>query len=206
MGLANDDDPIFFYHKMPQSSRGRAFDGVVTPSEIKTTTISNLIGLPTARISLLGGQREAMQKILVCGCRRPFISPIPQGLLSRAAGEFAWSEAIPLLIAADSATLANPQADGIAILSLTPNVKLLDFIPSFRRVFSFTPDGRQSAMLKYNSDFTQSIFLITNQGLQKELSRTAGEFLNCLFDLINSQLYYLLTRRNPGMIFMRNSP
>jgi len=32
MGLANDDDPIFFYHKMPQSSRGRAFDGVVTPS------------------------------------------------------------------------------------------------------------------------------------------------------------------------------
>ncbi len=68
----------------------------------------------------------------------------------------------PLLIAPDSATLANPQADGIAILSLTPNVKPLDFIPSFRRVFSFTPEGRQSAMLKYNSDFTQSIFLVTN--------------------------------------------
>jgi len=32
MGLANDDEPIFFYHKMPQSSRGRALDGVVTPS------------------------------------------------------------------------------------------------------------------------------------------------------------------------------
>ncbi|MCY7384421.1 MAG: hypothetical protein LH628_17925 [Microcoleus sp. CAN_BIN18] len=49
---------------------------------------------------------------------------------------------------------ANPQADGIAILSLTPNVKPLEFIPSFRRVFSFTPDGRESAMLKYNSDFS----------------------------------------------------
>ena len=34
MGQANDDDPIFFYHKMPQSSRGKAFDGVVTPSDI----------------------------------------------------------------------------------------------------------------------------------------------------------------------------
>jgi hypothetical protein len=39
MGLANDDDPIFFYHKMPQSSRGRAFDGVVTPSEDGVSTL-----------------------------------------------------------------------------------------------------------------------------------------------------------------------
>jgi len=56
-------------------------------------------------------------------------------------------------------------------------------------------------MLKYNSDFTQSIFLVTNQGLQKELIRTAGEFLNCHFDPINPALYYLLTRRKPGKDF-----
>lgn len=124
---------------------------------------------------------------------RSSTSPIPQRLLSRPAGEFA--------IAPDSATLANPQADGIAILSLTPNVKPLEFIPSFRRVFSFTPDGRESAMLKYNSDFTQSIFLVTNQGLQKELIRTAGEFINCQFDPRNPQLYCLLTRRKPGKEF-----
>jgi hypothetical protein len=105
---------------------------------------------------------------------RPDAQSTPQRLLSRPAGEFA--------IAPDSATIANPQADGIAILSLTPKVKPLDFIPSFRRVFSFTPDGRQSAMLKYNSDFTQSIFLVTNQGVRKELIRTAGEFINCQFD------------------------
>ncbi|TAE57288.1 MAG: hypothetical protein EAZ88_02195 [Oscillatoriales cyanobacterium] len=124
---------------------------------------------------------------------RSSTSAVPQRLLSHPAGEFA--------IAPDSATLANPQADGIAILSLTPNVKPLEFIPSFRRVFSFTPDGRESAMLKYNSDFTQSIFLVTNQGLQKELIRTAGEFLNCQFDPRNPQLYCLLTRRQPGKDF-----
>jgi hypothetical protein len=56
-------------------------------------------------------------------------------------------------------------------------------------------------MLKYNSDFTQSIFLITNQGLPKELSGTAGEFLNCQFDPINPQLYCLLTRRQPRKYF-----
>ena len=64
-----------------------------------------------------------------------------------------------------------------------------------------TPEGRQSAMLKYKSDFTQSIFLVTNQGLPKELSRTAGEFLNYHFDPINPQLYCLLTRRQPGKYF-----
>ena len=56
-------------------------------------------------------------------------------------------------------------------------------------------------MLNYNSDFTQSIFLVTNQGLPKELSRTAGEFLNCQFDPINPQLYCFLTRRKPGKYF-----
>ena len=56
-------------------------------------------------------------------------------------------------------------------------------------------------MLKYNSDFSQSIFLVTNQGLPKGLSRTAGEFLNCQFDPINPQLYCLLTRRKPGKYF-----
>ena len=32
MGLFDNHDPIFFYHKTPQSSTGNAFDGVVTPS------------------------------------------------------------------------------------------------------------------------------------------------------------------------------
>ncbi len=56
-------------------------------------------------------------------------------------------------------------------------------------------------MLKYNSDFTQSIFLVTNQGLQKELIRTAGEFINCQFDPRTPQLYCLLTKRKPGKDF-----
>ncbi|MGL5062431.1 MAG: hypothetical protein ACRC62_20835 [Microcoleus sp.] len=120
-------------------------------------------------------------------------SPIPQRLLGRPAGEFA--------IAPDSETFVNPQAEGIAILSLTPKAQPLDFIPSFRRVLSFTPDGRKSVMLKDNSDITQSIFLVTDGGLQKELSRTAGEFINCQFDPRNPLLYCLLTRRQPGEEF-----
>jgi hypothetical protein len=56
-------------------------------------------------------------------------------------------------------------------------------------------------MLKYKSDFSQSIFLVTNQGLQKELSRTAGEGLKCQFYPINPQLYCLLTRRKAGKYF-----
>lgn len=148
---------------------------------------------PDGKAIALGRAKRGNAEDIGLWVVRSSTSPIPQRLLSRPAGEFA--------IAPDSATLANPQADGIAILSLTPNVKPLEFIPSFRRVFSFTPDGRESAMLKYNSDFSQSIFLVTNQGLQKELIRTAGEFINCQFDPRNPQLYCLLTRRNPGVNF-----
>ncbi|MEG3976585.1 hypothetical protein QT970_18460 [Microcoleus sp. herbarium8] len=56
-------------------------------------------------------------------------------------------------------------------------------------------------MLKYNSDFTQSIFLVTNQELQKELIRTTGELIDCQFAPGTPQLYYFLTRRKPGKDF-----
>jgi len=34
MGLLNNTDPIFFYHKSVKTPSARGFDGVVTPSGI----------------------------------------------------------------------------------------------------------------------------------------------------------------------------
>ncbi|MEG4634185.1 transposase [Microcoleus sp. AR_TQ3_B6] len=42
MGLFQNHDPIFFYHKTSQSSTGKAFDGVVTPSPTSTNSPANL--------------------------------------------------------------------------------------------------------------------------------------------------------------------
>lgn len=111
-------------------------------------------------------------------------------LLKQAGGEF--------LIAPDSASLANTQGEGVAILPLLPETKPLDFLPKFSKVLSFDQDGIRAAMVKFNTDSTQSLYLVTNQGLQKELLSTNGEFLNCQFDPRARTLYCLATRLLPG--------
>jgi hypothetical protein len=45
-------------------------------------------------------------------------------------------------------------------------------------VLSFARDGSAAAMVKFNTDYTRSLFLVTNQGLQKELLRTTGSILS----------------------------
>ncbi len=112
-----------------------------------------------------------------------------QPLLNQAGGDF--------LIAPDSETFANTQGEGVSILPLIPKAKPLDFLPKFGKVFSFSMDGVRAAMVKFNSDGTQSLFLVTNQGLQKELLRTSGDLRNCQFDPSAKNLYCLLTRFLP---------
>jgi len=114
----------------------------------------------------------------------------PQRLIKGPAGDF--------LIAPDSASILNPQTEGINILPLVENAEPLDFLPSFRRVLDISIDGRNSAMIKFNSDSTPSLFFVTNKGFKKELTRTPGEIFNCQFDPAAPFLYCLLTRPKPG--------
>lgn len=124
---------------------------------------------------------------------KPGEKPPWQRILNRPAGEF--------VITPDSRSFANPQAEGIAILPLIPNAKSLDFFPNFRRVLAFTQDGRQSVMLKDNRDGSQALFLVTNQGIKKELIQRAGEILNCQFDPATPTLYCLLIQRQQAQDF-----
>jgi hypothetical protein len=119
---------------------------------------------------------------------RPGASWTP--LLKQAGGDF--------LITPDSASFANTQGEGVAILPLLPQAKPLDFLPKFSKVLSFDRDGIRAAMVKFNTDSTQSVYLVTNQGLQKELLTTKGEFLNCQFGPKAQTLYCLVTRLLPG--------
>jgi hypothetical protein len=113
-----------------------------------------------------------------------------QSLLKQPGGDF--------LITPDSAAIANSQGEGVAILPLTPQAKPLDFLPKFDKVLGFSSDGIRAAMVKSNSDLTQSLFLVTNQGLQKELLKINGEFLNCQFDPKGQNLYCLINQLVEG--------
>jgi hypothetical protein len=102
------------------------------------------------------------------------------------------------LITPDSTAIAIAQGQGMAILPLQSNADPLAFLPKFGTVLGFSRDGSMAAMLKFNTDFTRSLFLITNQGVQKEVLKITGSVRNAIFDPTQKLLYCLLTELQPG--------
>ena len=105
------------------------------------------------------------------------------------------------LITPDSTSVAIAQGQGVGILPLTEGAKPLDFLPKFGMVLNFARDGSAAAMVKFNADPlnpTRSLFLVTNQGTQRELLRTTGSILSCEFTPAKDTLYCLLTQLIKG--------
>ncbi|MGF1602044.1 MAG: hypothetical protein ACFCU8_08470 [Thermosynechococcaceae cyanobacterium] len=104
------------------------------------------------------------------------------------------------LIAPDGNTLVIAQGEGIALLPLDKQQtnKPLGFLPKFGMVLSFAQDGTAATMLKFNADYSRSLFLVTNQGIQKELLNTKGSVLSTAFGPQKKSLYGLLTELQPG--------
>jgi hypothetical protein len=104
------------------------------------------------------------------------------------------------LITPDSSAVAIAQGQGMAFLPLTAGTRptSLDFLPKFGTILSFSADGSAAAMIRYNSDYTRSLFWVTNQGIQKELLKTKGNIINAYFDTQGKRLYCLLTELIEG--------
>lgn len=117
----------------------------------------------------------------------------PRPLNNQPGGDF--------LIVPDSASVAVAQGQGVAILPFTQASKPLDFLPKFGMVLNFAEDGSAAAMTKFNTDYTRSLFLVTNQGIQKEILRTSGSVLACEFAPKKDNLYCLLTQLIKGEEF-----
>lgn len=118
---------------------------------------------------------------------KPGERPTAKKLESQPGGDFR--------ITPDSKAVAVAQGQGAAILPLEGDAsKPLDFLPQFGLVQAFSKDGSQAAMVKFNTDYTRDLFLVTNQGIQKPLLKTTGSILNCEFDPASPNLYCLLTQ------------
>lgn len=102
------------------------------------------------------------------------------------------------LIAPDNNSLVLLQGQGISILPLAPEAGATDlmFLPKFGRVLTFSRDGALAAMVKYNTDATRSLYLVSSQGEEKEVLRTApyGNIIKVQFDPNKRVLYCLLIR------------
>lgn len=105
------------------------------------------------------------------------------------------------LIAPDSQSLLLLQGQGTAIIDLGDDVSRgprqpLDFLSNYGRVLDMAADGSAAAMVNFNQDdpekrFTESLFLVTNQGREEELLQVNGAILEAAFDPTQLVLYVL---------------
>lgn len=102
------------------------------------------------------------------------------------------------LITPDGQNLAVAEGEGIAIKPLIPGAEVIDFLPKYGRILSFSPTGNAAAMVNFNRDnpellYTQSVYYVNNQGLQKEVLNIKGSILDCKFNPTATSLFCLLT-------------
>jgi hypothetical protein len=105
------------------------------------------------------------------------------------------------VITPDSSAIAIAQGQGLAILPLESGAEPLGFLPKFGTVLGFSRDGSQAAMLKFNNDFTRSLFIVNNQGIEKEILKITGSIRAAVFDPTQRFLFCLLTELNQGESF-----
>jgi hypothetical protein len=98
------------------------------------------------------------------------------------------------VITPDSSEVAAAVGQGISIFPLAPGTGTnLDFLPKFGNVLSFTSDGTAAAMVEYNSDYTKSLFVVTNQGIEEQIFKTNGSIWDAKFSPAKDILYCLAT-------------
>jgi hypothetical protein len=98
------------------------------------------------------------------------------------------------VITPDSREVAAAVGQGVGIFPLTAEAgSSLDFLPKFGNVLSFTPDGTAAAMVKFNTDYTKSLFVVTDRGTEQEVLKTTGSIWDAKFAPTKDLIYCLAT-------------
>ncbi len=98
------------------------------------------------------------------------------------------------VITPDSTEVAAAVGQGVSIFPLTPTQNShLDFLPKFGNVLSFANDGTAAAMVEFNSDYTRSLFTVTNQGIEQQIFKTNGSIWDARFSPAKDIIYCLAT-------------
>ncbi|MCU0543650.1 MAG: hypothetical protein MUE44_15965 [Oscillatoriaceae cyanobacterium Prado104] len=101
----------------------------------------------------------------------------------------------------DSRSMVISQKQGLAIVPLKPEADPVEFLPKYEQVLGLARDNSTAAYVKYNTDFTRSLFIADNQGVEQEIFRIPGSIISVYFDPRKNQdnqfqrLYCLLAQR-----------
>jgi len=105
------------------------------------------------------------------------------------------------MIRPDSISMVISQKQGLAIVPLKPEADPVEFLPKYEQVLGMARDNSAAAYVKYNSDFTRSLFILDNQGVEQEILRIPGSIMAVYFDPRKNEdnqvqrLYCLLAQR-----------
>lgn len=135
----------------------------------------------------------------------------PQALEVKQGGEFRFTP--------DGGAIALTQGQGVAILPVNApttgqaparrygqEIQPLDFLPKFGTLLDFAADGSRAALVKFNGDYTRSLFMVRSQGEETELARLNGSLLQAEFAPDHRTLYVLLTEAREGRRGYREQP
>lgn len=117
----------------------------------------------------------------------------PRPLENQQGGDF--------MIRPDSKSMVISQKQGLAIVPLKPEADPVEFLPKYEQVLGMTRDNSAAAYVKYNSDYTRSLFILDNQGAEQEILRIPGSIISVYFDPRKNKdnqfqrLYCLLAER-----------
>lgn len=117
----------------------------------------------------------------------------PRPLENQQGGDF--------MIRPDNKSMVISQKQGLAIVPLKPQAEPVEFLPKYEQVLGMARDNSAAAYVKYNTDFTRSLFILDNQGVEQEILRIPGSIITVHFDPRKDKdnqfqrLYCLLSQR-----------
>jgi hypothetical protein len=98
------------------------------------------------------------------------------------------------VITPDSSAVAAAAGQGVSISPLIKDAtNNLDFLPKFGTLLSFANDGNAAAVVKFNTDYSKSLYIVTNSGSQQEVFKTTGSIVDAKFAPNHKHVYALVS-------------
>lgn len=101
------------------------------------------------------------------------------------------------LISPDESNLLISQGQGVGIVPLHPRASAESFLAQFGQTLAIRPDGAFGALLRFNPDYTRSLWIVSNTGNSQEILVAEGSIGVGAFSATAPVFYALVNQIDP---------
>ncbi len=101
------------------------------------------------------------------------------------------------LISPDETRLFISQGQGVGIVPLHPKASAESFLAQFGQTLAIRPDGAFGALVRFNSDYTRSLWIVSNTGTSQEILVAEGSIEGGSFSPTAPVFYSLVNTVDP---------